>query len=180
MLRLTVQGSIYKKFRQAGQSIRAFIKDSKYENFPFWLAVTFPIHEFDTTTSKRLLKELYHIFDLRIHEIPFSNHPRLHMLGETRMSIIQHTHHLNERYREKYTLKPKAHQIESYDTSRPYFIASEILQSTFFDVVTHQYMKWGNLHQPYFQPNLLFYLTPRHIPVCKTQAQSQTSTRIVT
>ena len=161
IFRLTVQGTSYKEFRQAGQSIRAILKDSKYENFPFHLAVSFPLHEFKINESHSLLKDVFHLFNPRFHEIPFNNRPRLHLLGETRKNIVKYAHQLNEEYRTKYKYGFQEHQIESFDTSRPYFIADEVICDPSFAIISHQYMKWANLFQHNYQPNLLFYASPQ-------------------
>ncbi len=155
--RLTVQGTTCKEFRQAGQSIRAILKDPKLENYPFHLAVSFPLHEFKINESKSLLKDVFHLFNPRFHEIPYNNRPHLHLLGETRKEIVKYTHHLNEEYRTKYKYGFQAHQIESFDTSRPYFIADELLCDTSFKTISIQYMKLANLFQVDLQPTLIFY-----------------------
>ena len=47
--------------------------------------------------------------------------------------------------------------IESYDTSRPYFIADEVLLDPSFTCVSNQYVRWSNAFEDTYQPNLLYY-----------------------
>jgi hypothetical protein len=152
--RLTVQGTTCKEFRQSAQSVRSFLKDHSFECTPLDLAVTFPLHEFNLRDSKRLLKEMFHLFNPKIHDITFGNKPRLHLLGETRKEIINHAHQLNSEYTAKHG---RSFGIESYDTSRSYFIADEVLLDPSFNCVSNQYVRWSNAFEDIYQPNLLYY-----------------------
>ena len=152
--RLTVQGTTCKEFRQSAQSVRCFLKDHSFECSPIDLAVTFPLHEFNLRDSKRLLKEMFHIFHPKIHLIPYGNRPRLHLLGETRKEIINYAHQLNSEYTSTHG---RSFGIESYDTSRPFFIADELLLDSSFNCISKQYIRWANAFEDTYQSNLLFY-----------------------
>ena len=71
--------------------------------------------------------------------------------------MIIYAHIANEEYRKKHRYESFAHQINTYDTSRPFFIAEEELLDTQFSTIANQYLKWGNLHDDNLQPTLHFF-----------------------